>query len=285
MHSCIPYEGNAMIIDTHTHLFADDQAAYPIHPDAMYRPTTPGSAELLRTQMDEAGVDRVFTISPWPYQWDNSYALDALKKHRSWLAVGVLVDPHDPKGPDTLSDYVEKGVCGLRIQGKILGLDPLDDPRTTPLWSKAADLGITLDVNAAQNEYPQVANRAKEFREMPIVLDHCGYISEELAPAAPTVEPVLRMSEYPNVYAKLSFLGGASSGGYPCEDVHWMVREIIDAFGAERCIYGSNFPTKQYNTKLTYDETIRLFSEAVDLSDSEREWVIGRTAQKLWRWG
>jgi L-fuconolactonase len=274
-----------MIIDTHTHLFGDDEDAYPIHPKAMYRPETPGSAELLRTQMDEAGVDRALAISPWPYQWDNSYALDVLDIHKSWLAVGVLVDPHDPAGPDTLSRYVDRGVSGLRIQGKILGLDPLDDPRTTPLWRKAADLGITLDVNATQDEYAQLANRAKEFSDLRIVLDHCGYISADLAPETPTVERVLKMAEFPNVYAKLTFLGAASARGYPCEDVHWMVREIVNAFGAERCVYGSNFPTKLYNPKLSYAETVKLFLKAIELSDSEREWVLGGTAMKLWKWG
>jgi predicted TIM-barrel fold metal-dependent hydrolase len=87
------------------------------------------------------------------------------------------------------------------------------------------------------------------------------------------------------VYAKLTFLGAASAGGYPCEDVHWMVREIVNAFGAELCVYGSNFPTKRYNPKLSYGEAFRLFSKAIDLSDSEREWVLGGTAMKLWKWG
>ncbi len=91
------------------------------------------------------------------------------------------------------------------------------------------------------------------------------------------------MAEYENVYAKLTFLGAASKGGYPCEDVHWMVRQIVDAFGPERCMFGSNFPTVQYNSKLSYAETVRLFSEAVDLSAVEREWILGRTAAGLWR--
>jgi predicted TIM-barrel fold metal-dependent hydrolase len=275
------------IVDSHTHLFAPDQARYPLaDPNASYRPETDGSVELLRRQMDEAGVDRALTISPWPYRWDMRYALDALAAHRSWLAVAVLIDPRSPTGPDRLERYVrEHGVCGLRIHGRTVDLGPYDDPATTPLWAKAAELGVTLDACAALDEYPKVAQRALEFPDLPIILDHCGYISGELSPREPTLAPVVEMARYPNVYAKLTFLPLASQGAYPFTDVHWMARTIIDAFGAERCMYGSNFPTAQYNPKVSYGQTVRLFAEAVELDDEERAWVLGGTAARLWRWG
>jgi len=60
-----------VIVDTHTHLFAPDPVRYPLaEPAAAYRPMVDGSVEVLKAQMDEAGVDRAVTISPWPYQWD-----------------------------------------------------------------------------------------------------------------------------------------------------------------------------------------------------------------------
>ena len=110
-----------MIIDTHTHLFASDEEKYLLALSPMYRSNTDGSVELLREQMDAACVDRAVTISPWPYEWDPSYALDVLEVHREWLTVGVLLDPYDPEGPATLERFVRNHcVSGLRIQGKIL---------------------------------------------------------------------------------------------------------------------------------------------------------------------
>lgn len=275
-----------MIVDTHTHLFAPDPVRYPVaDPAASYRPLTNGSVELLKSQLDQAGVDRAVTISPWPYRWDMSYVLDILPANRSWLAVAVLVDPRSPEGPRQLERYVkEHGVGGLRIHGRVMDLGPYDDPATTPLWAKAADLGITLDACAALDEYPRLAKRAEQFPSLPIILDHCGYISPNVDPKEPNLEPVLAMSRYPNVYAKLTFFGSASKQGYPFEDVHWMPRQIIDAFGPERCMYGSNFPTAQYNPKFTYQQTVELFSKALELTDEERQWLLGGTAEKLWRW-
>jgi predicted TIM-barrel fold metal-dependent hydrolase len=276
-----------MIVDSHTHLFSLDSARYPLaDPASTYRPVTDGSVEMLRAQMDEAGVDRALNISPGFYRWDVRYALDVLQKHRSWLAVGVLIDPRAADGPQRLERYVkEHGVSGLRIHGRIYSLGPYDDPATTPLWAKAAELGITLDACAALDEYPQIARRAMEFPHLRIILDHCGYISPGIDPEDPTLQPVLEMARYPNVYAKLTFFGSASKEGYPFADVHWMAREIIDAFGPERCLYGSNFPTVQYNAKMSYRQTVLLFSEALNLSDEEQRWILGDTAATLWRWG
>jgi predicted TIM-barrel fold metal-dependent hydrolase len=228
--------------------------------------------------MDEAGVDRAVTISPWVYKWDVSYALDARAANRDWLAAAVLVDPWAPNAPRLLEHYVkDRHACGLRIQGRISKLGAFDDPATTPLWAKAADLGLAVD--------EQVEKRVQQFPQTPFLLDHCGYISGDLAPQTPTVEPVLRMARYPNVYAKLTFLSLASREAYPFADVHWMIREIVDAFGAERCLFGTNFPKAQYDPKLTYKQSVELFAQVLDLSAAERGWILGGTAEKLWRWG
>lgn len=276
-----------IVIDAHTHIFSQDLDSYPLaNPTSTYRPVTDGSVELLKAAMREAGVQRAVTISPWFYGWDISYTLDVLPANRSWLAVAALVDPTDPAGPQRLEHYVNAfGVCGLRIQGTISKLGAFDDPAATPLWRKAAELGLPIDINATHAEYPQVERRVKEFPSVPVILDHCGYISADLAPKTLTVEPVLQMACYPNVYAKLTFLGLASQQAYPFADVHWMTRKLIDAFGPERCLYGSNFPPVQYNPKMSYRQTVELFAKEMALSDVERTWVLGGTAATLWKWG
>lgn len=56
-----------------------------------------------------------------------------------------------------------------------------------------------------------------------------------------------------------------------------LLRAIIDAFGPERCLYGSNLPTAQYNPNITY-------RQAVDPTADERRWILGQTAARLGRW-
>lgn len=275
-----------MIIDGHTHIFSQDTKRYPLaDPDGSYRPQTDGSALRLKQQMDEAGVDRALTITAGFYGWDNQYAMDQLAGNRDWLAVGVLVNPASPDAPEDLERLVAAGACGLRIQRHLFYHQALDDQISTPLWRKAADLNLTVDINATVEEYDQVENRIKQFPNTRFVLDHCGYVSGSLRPDVNTVDPAVKLARYPNVYAKLTFLPLASEAGYPFKDVHWMVHRIVEAFGAERCLFGCNFPTAQYSPDVTYRQIVRLFTEEIDLTSEDRNWVLGQTAEKLWRWG
>ena len=274
-----------MIIDTHTHIMTLDTEGYPLaDPNASYRPTTDGAADLLEAEMDGAEVNRAFTISAGFYGWDNSYAMHQSQGRESWLGVGGLVDPASAEGPVELQDLVAAGACGIRIQRHLFYHRDLDDPISTPLWAKAGQLGLTVDVNASQSEYGAVENRLKEFPETKFILDHCGYVADTLSPETNTVAPVVELARYKNAYAKLTFLESASREAFPFRDVHWMAREVIDAFGQDRCMFGSNFPQKMYSPKMSYAQTVELFAEAIELSDEERAWILGGTAVRLWRW-
>jgi predicted TIM-barrel fold metal-dependent hydrolase len=274
-----------MIIDGHTHLFSLDTERYPLgDPESTYRPAADGSGDVLKKEMDAAGVDRALTITAGFYGWDNSTTMDTLEGREDWLAAGVLVDPAGENGPDQLTALVDRGASGIRIQRHLFYHRDLDDPISTPLWQRAGDLGLTVDINASHPEYGAVENRIREFPNTRFILDHCGYVSADLAPKENIVAPAVALARYPNVYAKLSFLPLASVEAFPFRDVHWMVRELVDAFGPERCLFGTNFPQAQYSPHVTYGQIVELFREAIDLTQSEREWILGGTAANLWRW-
>ena len=234
--------------------------------------------------MDRSGVDRALTITAGFYGWDNTSTTDMLQDREHWLAAGVLIDPAGEDGPDQLTHLVERGVSGIRIQRHLFYHRALDDPISTPLWQRATDLDLTVDVNASHPEYGAVENRIREFPNTRFILDHCGYVSADLAPTENTVAPAVSLSRYPNVFAKLTFLPLASRESFPFLDVHWMVRELVDAFGPERCLFGTNFPQAQYSPEVSYEQVVTLFREAIKLSPAEREWILGGTASGLWRW-
>ena len=274
-----------LIIDSHTHLMTLDTERYPLaDPSSVYQPAFEGSANALHEQMQLSGVSKALAISTGFYGWDNSYVLDQQVDNKSWLAVAALVDPAGVDSAQRLDVLVEQGVCGLRIQRHLFYQQALDDPISTPLWCAVSDLGLTVDVNAAHEEYAAVEARVRAFPQTRFVLDHCGYVSSALAPSENTTAPVRALARYENVYIKLTFLPLASRQAYPFTDVHWMVRELVDAFGPDRCLFGSNFPTVQYSPQTGYEQTVALFADAVDLSVEERAWILGGTAQTLWRW-
>ena len=61
-----------------------------------------------------------------------------------------------------------------------------------------------------------------------------------------------------------------------------LTREIINAYSAERCIWGSDFPTSLWIPKVTYGEHLEIFQEHMNLTDYEKEMILGGNAYNLW---
>ena len=90
------------------------------------------------------------------------------------------------------------------------------------------------------------------------------------------------MSRYENLYAKVDFISTGTEAGYPGEDLHDAALKIIDAYGAQRCVWGSNFPNALWTPKMTYTEHLKIFTDVLPLSDSDRRQVLGETARRVW---
>src|SRR5205823_3020498 len=120
------------------------------------------------------------------------------------------------------------------------------------------------------------------FPSLPVVLDHCFYPKAEDGPDSPLVRSVCDLARFPNLHAKLTFVPPGSGTGYPCRDMHATTRAILDAFGPDRCVWGSDFPCELWCPNVTYAEHLRIFTEALGLSAAEREAVLGETARRLW---
>eukprot|EP01051_Picozoa_sp_SAG22_P021335 SAG22_NODE_4671_length_1198_cov_1.613285_2_plen_206_part_00 len=197
-----------MLVDGHAHIWSPDFERYPLGGPMHARGYTPlagvdGSAEALRRQTQACGVDRAFQITPGFYGFDNSYTLDCLMQHSDWLAMGVLIDPLAADGPALLQGAVAAGVSGIRLQSSVSG--PFDSPETTPMYEMANRLGVPVDCNGTHADVPAIAARARQFPDLRLICDHCGYGCGPLQKN--TVDPVTEyLSTLPNVYAKVTFL-------------------------------------------------------------------------------
>lgn len=93
---------------------------------------------------------------------------------------------------------------------------------------------------------------------------------------------VLRLARYDNLIAKVDFISTGTQLGFPCDDLHAAALQIIDVYGPDRCVWGSNFPNSAWTPKLTYSEHLRIFTEVLPLSDESRAQVLGETGRRLW---
>jgi predicted TIM-barrel fold metal-dependent hydrolase len=56
---------------------------------------------------------------------------------------------------------------------------------------------------------------------------------------------------------------------------------IINAFGSERCIWGSDFPCGLWTPRVSYEGNLRIFTEALPLSERDRVNILGTAARRL----
>jgi L-fuconolactonase len=128
---------------------------------------------------------------------------------------------------------------------------------------------------------PGATQILKDFPHLTVGFDHCM----DLKPGpelAPRLEAVLKLSRFPNLHPKLDFIGTGTGQKFPCEDLHQPCLKIIDAYGPERCVWGSDFPNDQWTPMITYAEHLRIFTEVLPLKTEARRQILGETAHRIW---
>ncbi len=272
-----------LIIDCHAHITSSDEERYPPKNDPYRVPGGKGSLDDLRKVSLENGVSAVRAVHTVSfYGYDNRYLCDATKLNPDWVSGVCTLEPDDPHSPGLLEQFVrEYGVKTLRsTPGN--SRTTFDHDGVRKLWKTAADSGATVDIFLMNLGWVESAEKLlNEFPDLTIGFDHCM----DLKPGPlydKTLSEVLRLSKYKNLYAKVDFISTGTEIGYPGSDLHEAVLKIIDAYGPERCVWGSNFPNALWTPKLTYSEHLRIFTEALPLSDEAKAQVLGETARRLW---
>jgi predicted TIM-barrel fold metal-dependent hydrolase len=272
-----------MIVDSHAHIYSPDEVAYPPIERPYRPPAGTGSPEHLRREMQGAGVDRVMMVQTTTfYGWDNSFLRDTAAASPDWAAGVCTLNPDDPHSPDVLYALVHRSnVRALRTyasgpQGRY------DHPGNRRLFDAARRLGIVVNALLTAPAADQLAALLRDYPDLPVVLDHC--LALRAGPTyQPTVTRVLELARYSNLYAKLTFLPTGSAEEYPFRDMHDACRRFIDAYGPDRCLWGSDFPTELWCPKVTYAGHLRLFREELGLTAAEQAAILGGTAQRLYR--
>ena len=223
------------VVDCHPHIYAEDRKKYPPVKDFVDH-VEPATTQDLRRRMETNGVDRaVFIQTGTFYQFDNRYVMDSCVEHADWATGVLLLDPDNENDLVVLERAVECGARGLRGQPDKDG--KINSAAVFRLWSKAHSLGMVVNCHVG-NDHPieEVEDICARLPNLPIVLDHCLYLSA-VSTTAETLANLKRLSKLPNVHAKLTTLSAKySAEPWPHADLHGPYKSVISYFGAERCV-------------------------------------------------
>jgi predicted TIM-barrel fold metal-dependent hydrolase len=269
------------IVDTHAHIYSPDETKYPTIDKPLRPPDGKGSLEDLREATKANGVAAACLIQVSTfYRFDNRYICDSAVAAKDWAAGVCTLSPDDTHSPGMLIHFKQRyGLKGMRSIPAADGR--LDHPGVRALWKAASDEGLVINVLVGRDKAPEVDRMLGDFPDLRVVLDHCMNLKAGPEHDA-TLDAVRRLARRKNLHAKLTFIPTGSATGYPCADMHQTCLQVIEAYGAERCIWGSDFPNSLWTPKVSYAEHLRIFQEDLALSTAQRQQVLGRTARGLW---
>jgi len=272
-------------VDVQVHVYERNHAGRP------WAATLHGPSEVTGDQMvaamDEVGVDGAILVSPYTqYRYDASYALEVRNKHPGRFAVVKPVDPADPKVADTIADWKKTpGTVGIRIMMAAGPLVAPDDPGVNRVLAAAAQHSLPVNV-LSWGRVEQLAPLAARNPNTRIVIDHLGLLQpfEPPKPAEPWADlpKLLALAKYDNVVVKISGAGTLAKEPFPYKDIWDPLRRIFDAFGLNRCMWGTDWTRAV--AFLTYKEGVDAFRLTDRLSDSERATLMGGTLQQVYGW-
>lgn len=277
-----PSNRRVPVVDTHLHCFAGiNDKRFPYHAQAPYRPDEQATPEHLLKCMEGAGVDYAVVVHPEPYQDDHRYLEHCLQIGKGKLKGTCLFFADRPDAATQMANLAKRlPLVAARIHAYSPDRQPPFGRRELyDFWKAIASLGLAVQLHFEPRYAPGFEPLIREFADTNVIIDHLGRPFQG-RPEEHAV--VVRWSRFKNTIMKLSSIPSART--YPHREVRPIIRELAEAYGAERLIYGGGFGTG------TTPESYRAAREQVrahiaHLSDADQAKVLGGNAVRLFGFG
>ncbi len=274
------------IIDAQLHCYERN------HPGRPWHGVLAGPAEVTGDQtvaaMDAAGVDGAILVSAYTmYRYDASYALSVHKRHPDRFALIKPVDPADPAVADIIAEWKRTpGTVAVRMLLVHSGLSAdAADPGLNRVLATAGRLSFPVNLHIA-GRLDQGSELIRRHPDTQIIVDHLGLVQphEPPVPAEPWAElpKVLALAALPNVAIKITGACTLSRERFPYKDIWDPVCRVIDAFGIDRCMWGTDW-TRAVNF-LTFAQGVDAFRATDRISASDKAKLMGGTLTRIYGW-
>jgi len=277
------------IVDAQVHLWKANSPDWPWEPGARPQLPEPFTIERVLPMMDEAGVDRVVIVPPGVNE-RNDYALEAVRRYPGRFAVMGKIRLQDPKSAALLPAWREQpGMLGVRLVFNTPAtLAWLSDGTADWFWPEAEKAGLPV-MFLAGGGIPKFARIAERHPQLTLIIDHMGLNSSSrdnrlTADIPAAVDASVALARYPNVSVKFSGAVGNSLEPYPFRDMTLQLKRLFDAYGPQRCHWATDITNSL--AKASYRQRVTHITEELSfLSESDKDWVMGRAILARLRWG
>lgn len=171
---------------------------------------------------------------------------------------------------------------------RLVGIRHLAQDEPDPGWLVRPDVlrgieaagaaGLVYDVLVRPPQATAALDLTRRLPEVSFVLDHAGKPDIAGGVWEPWATWITSLAALPNVTVKLSGLVTEAATGWEPPDILPYARHVLDSFGADRVMYGSDWPV--CTLAASHEQVLALAREAVPAGD--REAVFGGTARRVY---
>jgi predicted TIM-barrel fold metal-dependent hydrolase len=273
-------------IDAHSHIWTPDTDRYPLANNQTKADLAPPSFtdDELLALVRPLGVSRVVLIQHKPYHSvDNSYIVDAIARHPGVFSGVACIDAQADNPPAEMTRLAKLGIRGFRIRPGEGGTDRwIDSPGMRAMWDHAGNTGLAICPLIDPEFIPDVAAMCQEFPRTNVVVDHFARIGIDGTIKESDLATLVDLAQHERTHVKVSAYYALGKKAPPYTDLIPMIRALYDAYGASRLMWASDSPY-QLEPPNTYADSLALIRDRVEfLSDSDREWLLRKTAEKVY---
>jgi len=278
-----------MQIDAHQHYWQPKRGDYDWMPqgdpvlDRQYRPADLvqhlGAHRINKTVLVQAAA----TVAETEYMLGIADATDHVAGVVGWI------DFENPNDAATLT-RLAKHPKFLGVRPMIQDIEDVDWMlRDDVQWAYHAlsDLGLTFDALGFPRHLDNFAKLLGNYPDLKVVVDHCmkpdvaGHTDAKFDTWA---DGMRRLADRPGTCCKLSGLVTEAAEGWTIDDLRPYGELVLEAFGPERVMWGSDWPVCQL--RASYGDWRRgAETLCAPLSGDDRAMVFGGTAARFYGLG
>jgi predicted TIM-barrel fold metal-dependent hydrolase len=272
------------LVDAHVHVWAPDLVAYPLAEGFARADMQPPSftADELLALCRPLGVARVVLIQMSFYGFDNRYLLDSMARHPGTFGGVAIVDHASPGVVARMRELAARGVRGFRLYtSREKAATWEQDAGMKAMWTCGADDGLAMCLLADPDALPIIERMCTAFPKTPVVIDHFARIGMRGAVDRGELDRLLGLAKFPQVHVKTSAFYALGKKAPPYDDLGGMIRELRDAYGAQRLMWATDCPYQAAEGH-GYAASLALVRERLDfLSVDDRKAMLRDTATRL----
>ena len=254
-------------IDCHCHIL--DPEGFGYAGDVSYRPAgqETGSAHYFAQVLDAYGVRHALLVGPNSgYGTDNRCLLAAIAGSRGRFK-GIAVVPDDAS-TGYLQELKAQGIVGIAFNYALHGLDYYRPAEA--LFARLAALDMFVQVQVEQTQLHTLAPVLRACGA-PLLIDHCGRPDVTQGLDGDGFAALLSLADTGRATVKLSGFSKFSKEDFPFADARPYAQALLGAFGADHCIWASDWPFLKAPKRLDYGPLLQLFGQMVpDAADRRK---------------